>query len=252
MNENHEALIAILKDHFTQNHSFDAVLVVGSVARGDASTNSDIDLVFVTNDLNLSTQKNIIPDKLEANVGYKFVTTEYLNAVSKKGVEPARFELFNAIPIISKIPTLKNLLEKISDYPENERIDKMESFYSQLPVHLSYIELAEYSQNAYLLSQTSEKMVLFGGRLILAYNRILFPNRKQFISTLTRVDKKPKNIIELGDKLLRNPNINNANAYCCHVMNYKNWPIPQEGCWDRFRRDSEMHWYLNKPPIEDC
>ena len=52
MNENHEALIAILKDHFTQNHSFDAVLVVGSVARGDASTNSDIDLVFVTNDLN--------------------------------------------------------------------------------------------------------------------------------------------------------------------------------------------------------
>ena len=53
MNGNHEALIDILKDHFTKNHSFDAVIVVGSVARGDASTNSDIDLVFVTNDLNL-------------------------------------------------------------------------------------------------------------------------------------------------------------------------------------------------------
>jgi hypothetical protein len=95
-------------------------------------------------------------------------------------------------------------------------------------------------------------MVLFGGRLILAYNRILFPNRKQFISTLTKVDKKPKNIIELGDKLLRNPNINNANNYCNRVMNYKDWPIPKEGCWDRFRRDSEMHWYINKPPLEDC
>jgi len=252
MNEKHEKLITILKDHFTKNHSFDAVLVVGSVARGDASTNSDIDLVFVTDDLNPSIQENIIPDNLGKSIGYKFVTTKYLNAVSKKGVEPARFELFKAIPIISKIPTLNNLLSEISAYPENLRIDKMESFYSQLPVHLSYMELAEYSQNAYLLSQTSEKMVLFGGRLILAYNRILFPNRKQFISTLTKVDKKPKNIIELGDKLLRNPNISNANDYCNRVMNYKDWSIPKEGCWDRFRRDSEMHWYINKPPLEDC
>ena len=60
MNEKHEKLITILKKHFNNNHSFDAVLVVGSVARGDASTNSDIDLVFVTNDLNASTQENII------------------------------------------------------------------------------------------------------------------------------------------------------------------------------------------------
>src|SRR5437879_12830929 len=49
----------------------------------------------------------------------------------------------------------------------------MKSFVSQLPVHLAYLELGEYSGNAWLLAETAVELVLFGGRLILAHNRIL-------------------------------------------------------------------------------
>ena len=42
----------------------------------------------------------------------------------------------------------------------------MESFASQLPVHFSYLELGEFSDNAYILNETAVQMALFGGRLL--------------------------------------------------------------------------------------
>ena len=127
----------------------------------------------------------------------------------------------------------------------------MESFCSQLPVHHSYMELAEWSNNAYLLSETSAQMVRFGGRLILAYNRTLYPARKKFMREFERAPEKPQGIIELADRLLREPGIENSRAFRDSIMDFRDWPQPMEGCWDRFRRDSEQSWRTGRPPVED-
>ena len=51
--------------------------------------------------------------------------------------------------VFSHITNLEGILARIATYPEDERIEKMKSFYSQLPLHFSFMELAEYSQSVW-------------------------------------------------------------------------------------------------------
>ena len=146
---------------------------------------------------------------------------------------------------------IEEIIERIAVYPEDEREEKMESFYSQLPVHISYIELGEYSKNHYLLAQCSERIVLFGGRLILAHNRIIYPGRKWFMQKLEQAPDKPEGLMDLANELLEKPSIKAAYAFFESIKNFKDWPQPKEGCWGRFRRDCELHWRSGKAPIDD-
>lgn len=120
---------------------------------------------------------DLVPD---THVGGAIVDVAFLYDAAERGPEPARYAFVNARPVFSRVAELDALLSRIPVYPEEERERKMASFASQLPVHLAYLELGEYSDNPWLLAQTSTELVLFGGRLILAHNRMLFPNRKQF------------------------------------------------------------------------
>lgn len=82
------------------------------------------------------------------------VTVTYLSWVMETGNEPARFSLVKADPPFSRLPGLEALLARGARYPEHERLEKLRSFRSQLPAHVSYLELGEYSGNGYLLTET--------------------------------------------------------------------------------------------------
>ena len=68
----------------------------------------------------------------------------YLQDVAARGPEPARFAFVQAFPAFARLPNLTDLLDPIAQYPEHERTKKLVSFASQLPVHLSYLELGEH------------------------------------------------------------------------------------------------------------
>lgn len=137
----------------------------------------------------------------------------YLLDAAEHGDERTRFQFVKARIIFSRIPELEGTVTSIAAYPENERIEKMKSFYSQMPLHSSFMELAEYSQNAYLLSETAVALVLFGGRLILAHNRMLYPGREWFMREFEKAPDKPEGIIDPATQLLRNPGIAHARAF---------------------------------------
>lgn len=151
----------------------------------------------------------------------------------------------------ARIPDLPDLLAKIPIYQEQERVEKMESFFSQLPVHISYLELGEHSRSPYLLAQTATMLVLFGGRLILAHNRRLYPSRKWFLRELRLAPDKPEGMLELAETLLKNPSIANAYAFYELTVGFREWPQPPEGVWQRFRRDTELNWRSGRPPLAD-
>ncbi len=113
------------------------------------------------------------------------------------------------------------------------------------------MELADYSDNAYLKAETAVSMVLFGGRLILAHNRILYPNRKWFMQTFENAPDKPEGIIELANQLLDRPCIETAKAFCDKILNYREWPKPPEGKFLRFIRDHEWQWRKGHAHITD-
>ena len=251
MYEWHRQTIEKLKTHFEADPRFLALIVVGSVAREEAREDSDVDFVLVATDdeyAKREASKNLFygGDELTEDTGNEvggcILDLQYLLDAAERGDERTRFQFVKAKIVFSRRADLDQIVARIATYPEQERIEKMKSFYSQLPLHFSFMELAEYSQNPYLLSETAVALVLFGGRLILAHNRILYPGRKWFMREFERAPDKPEGIIDLATQLLRHPGIANAKAFWDSITHHTDWPQPEEGTWQRIHEDNVWNW----------
>ncbi|HEU4746734.1 MAG TPA: nucleotidyltransferase domain-containing protein [Anaerolineales bacterium] len=260
MHEWHRRTIEKLKAHFEHDARFLALIVVGSVAREEAREDSDVDFVLVATDEEYSIREasrdlfyaaNGFADDPAQQVGGYILDPGYLLDAAERGDERTRFQFVKARIIFSRLLELEGTVTRIAAYPENERIEKMKSFYSQLPLHSSFMELAEYSQNAYLLSETAVALVLFGGRLILAHNRMLYPGRKWFMREFEKAPDKPEGIIDLAAQLLRHPGIAPARAFYESIARYADWPQPEGGTWQRIHEDNVWNWrYSRLSPAE--
>jgi hypothetical protein len=113
----------------------------------------------------------------------------------------------------------------------------MESYYSQIYYHLAFFEFAYLSQTKYLIYETATKMILSIGRLILADNRILYPNRKRFFSELQKAPDKPAGICEAIVAFLDEPTIEAGKRIIDMVQGYKAYPVPPEGLKARIDRE---------------
>jgi hypothetical protein len=255
MHEWHSQAIARLRKHFEADPRYLALIVVGSVARGDAREDSDVDFVLVATDdeyarrhasSDLFSTGNGFSKDPSHQVGGYILNWQYLLDAAERGDERTRFQFVKAHVVFSQIAELEQTIARITAYPESERIEKMKSFYSQLPLHFSFMELAEYSQNAYLLSETAVALVLFGGRLILAHNRMLYPGRKWFMHEFERAPDKPEGIIDLATQLLHHPGIAHARAFYESIAHYTDWPQPEGGTWQRIHEDNVWNWRYGK------
>lgn len=252
------AAIERLRDRYGDDPDILAVVVIGSVARGEARPDSDVDCVFVVAEDERARRAErgevgIDADDLGdgTHVGGQFVDMRQLRETAERGPEPARYAYTDAIVVASRVPELAAVVAAIPVYPERERAEKMTSFVSQLPVHLSYLQLAELSRNEWLLAQTAVELVLFAGRLILAHNRLLFPNRKQFLAQLERAPLKPAGFVPLARELSARPSMALARRFYDAILAFADWPEPPEGHWGRFIRDRETNWRQGPPALAD-
>jgi hypothetical protein len=254
MYKHHEETIQRLRQRFEGDQLVIALIIIGSIARNEAMHDSDIDFYLVVTDEAYTKQQaagnvSVSFDKENANGG--LTTIQYLTEAATKAPEPTRFAYTKAIIVFSKEPTIQDLINKIQEYPENERAEKMISFVSQLPIHLSYLHFGEYSKNPYVLAETAVKLVLFGGRLILAHNRLLYPSRKQFFKQIERAKDKPENFLTLATTLLQHPSIVTAHVFYDAVMNFRAWEQPKEGYMERYTRDTRQGSLDGNLPIEE-
>jgi predicted nucleotidyltransferase len=249
--EIHRQLLERMTERYRADPNVLALIVIGSVARGDASEHSDLDALAILTDeayghrfpsgLSPRTAEELswgAGDPLDAKP-WPFA---YLRAAAEGGPEPTRFAFVDARIAFSRDPSIEPLIAAIPVYPEHEREEKLASFASQLPIHLSYLELGDYSENPYILTDTSHELALFGGRLILAHNRLLYPGRKQFWRQLERAPEKPPRFFWLMQRLLRQPCIPTAEAFCNAVLGFAEWPQPAEGQGARYVRDRDEAW----------
>jgi predicted nucleotidyltransferase len=254
----HAEVLARLRARFERESGVVSVIVVGSVARGDAGEKSDVDCYLVAAESEIQSVRVLwygevqkIGKDVGIQIGGPVVDTQFLRDVAIGGPEPARYAFTDAMVLFAHDPEIGEIVARIPVYQDKERAEKMASFASQLPVHLSYLELGEYSRNAWLLSQTAVELVLFGGRLILAHNRMLYPNRKQFMRALESAPDKPDGMIELAEELMRAPSIASARRFFDIVMTFKEWPVPPEGHMGRFQRDRETNWRNGPTALAD-
>jgi predicted nucleotidyltransferase len=250
MHRHHERTVDRLREHVLADPTVIALIVIGSVARGEAGAGADVDCLVVFTDEEYRRREvagqvlldyAALAEPPTDGVSGQAAELAFLRDAADRAPEPQRFAFVDAL-VFSKHPAVEPLVRRAASYPEHERLEKMRSFVSQLPVHHAYLAFGEYARNEYVLAQCAVQIVLFGGRLVLAHNRMLYPSRKWFMRQLDRAVAKPASFLELARELLARPSIAASRAFIDAVDGFADWPRPPEGEWARFSRDTEQNW----------
>src|SRR5512143_1047394 len=196
----HQRAIDRVIDRFKGDPNYLALLIGGSLVKGYGDENSDVDFMLIATDEEYARRESqraltyFATDLCDYPGGYvdgKIVDVAFLEEVADRGSEPARSAFENVIVAYSQVPHLADLLGRISTYPEAGHADKTRSFYAQLLAMQWYVGEAEKRENRYLMMHTASELVLFGGRMILAHNRLLYPYHKWFLRRLQAAPHKP-------------------------------------------------------------
>lgn len=260
MFENHQRAINKLTALFQDDPAYLAMIIGGSVAKGLAKEDSDVDFMLVATDEEYARRAAInnfqyvsldLTDYPGGYVDGKIVSMAFLREVADHGSEPARSAFCGGMIICSREPELADLLKQITTYPEHERTQKIQSFHAQIQALRWFAGEAEKRHEAYLMAHAVADMVLFGARLILAHNRVLYPYHKWVMTELRRVQDKPENMVEMAEALLAHPSRDAAEQFADLVLNFIPWEAPPEGWPMRFMNDVEWTWRTGRPAVED-
>ncbi|MCD9024932.1 nucleotidyltransferase domain-containing protein [Cohnella silvisoli] len=259
--EHHKKAITYLINRFQQDSDYLAVIIAGSVAKGLAREDSDIDCYLVVEDKHFEERKQrdhlfyYEEEGCEYKGGYydgKIINYAFLRAAAERGSEPTRASFEGALVAFSRIPELTELVSRIAVYPESNRERNFSDFFAQVELYGGYFaDRALTLNNAYLLSHAVSQVALFAGRLILAYNRILFPCHKSMMITLEKAPKKPDSYMKLQELMLRNPNKETISAFVECVRSFHDWGITPYEAVSRFIVNNEWNWLDHEPPISD-
>src|SRR5579875_2868419 len=241
MREHHERVIQRLTERFQSDPRFLALIVGGSVAKGWEIEDSDVDVMLIASDEEYARRAATrdlgyfdfeIVDYPGGYVEGKIIDLAFLQEVADHGSEPARSAFLKTIVPYSHLPDLDTLLARIPVYQEQEHEVKMRAFASQL-------------------ARAANNLVLFGGRLILAHNRLLYPYHKWFLHQLRLAPAKPENLLDLINILLHHPDSGNAHAFYDSITTFLDLKIDLNQAAVEFVQASEWNWRDGRPPVAD-
>ncbi|HYF95190.1 MAG TPA: nucleotidyltransferase domain-containing protein [Symbiobacteriaceae bacterium] len=260
MRPHHRKVVDRLVDLFAPDPHYIALLVGGSIARGWDREDSDVDIILIATDAEYARRapanalhywNQEMADYPGGYVDGKIVDWAFLEDVAERGAEPARAAFVGATIAFSKRDGLEQLIKRICTYPEGEHTAKLESFYAQLEAMRWYMGEADKRQDRYLACHVAAELVLFGGRMILAHNRILYPYHKWLMRVLQDAPDRPADLMDRINTLLMQPCAATASAFADTVVRFADWPRPAEGWGARFMHDSEWAWRRGAAPLAD-
>lgn len=256
----HERAIKGLNDQYENDPRYLAMIVGGSVAKGTERDDSDVDLIMVTTDEEYARCRREgkitffsteITDYEGGYIEGKFVDLGFLRDVAERGSEPARFAFIGAWTVFSRLPEVDDLITRIPVYPEETRQRRIESFYAQLVGWRWFGDEADRRKDPYLWTQVASELSLFGGRLILAHNRILYPYHKWFTTYLEKAEDKPEDFMEKMHAMLAAPNKETVKTFVECVLEFRDWGVSEDIWVSRFVEEREWNWRDMRPPIHD-
>ena len=259
MRPHHKRAIQKLIESIKQNERFIALIIAGSVAKGMEKDDSDIDVILVVTDEEFEKRKRrnrylyYETQFCDYEGGYidgKIVNIQFLETVLERGSEPARDAFRSAWIAYSKNPKLEDLIKKIPNFQKEEKLEKIRKFYAQFEIANWFVQEAERRNDNYLLNRAVTDLILFGGRLILEHNEILYPYHKLFMKTLEQTTDKPENLLKLIETLLNEKNSKNAQVLFDAIKTFRKWEI-RELSPIRFMIDTEWAWIEGKPYVGD-
>jgi hypothetical protein len=249
----HVRVIERASARFATDPNVVALLVGGSVAHGYALPSSDVDVVLVVEEASgpPTFSDDAIADYEGGYLDGKIVTRDFLVEVAERGSEPARWAFQDAIVAFSHDPKLPPLVESIPRYPEETRDGKLRTFLGYLLLHVWFASEADKRDDRYLAGYAANRLSLFAGRAVLAWNRRLYPFHKWFMRELERAPEKPEGLLDRIDLVLREPRTANAKALADSVFAFCGIEVPVREAADDFVRHTEWAWRSGNAAPED-
>lgn len=263
MHKHHDKSIKNFIDKHKHNDDIIAIILAGSLAKGEEKKGSDIDLlVIVTQKLYAELkQANKLSECVFSGCTYdngyfdiKYFTKDFLKKAKEKGSEPTRNSFIGAKCIYSIDDEIEKIISEIPAYPEWQKDDKIFSFYSTLKINNDYFwPEAVKAKDNYLKVRTASEIVLFGMRMLYAFNHQIFPCHKGLLKNAKNLKQKPDDIIEKANLFLEKLDTASKDEFVNSILSFCEWDINQDysASLTRFILDNEQWWYNNSPNIAE-
>ena len=164
------------------------VVVVGSVARGDARPDSDVDVyVGVSDDAYAAAGRaGAVAYVSRAAVTYdggyvdvKLASPSYLRAAADHGDDPTRASFDRAQVRLDRTGELAPLVARMAELPEGEWARRVHAYRAQLALYGQYFLVqADERNDRFLRQHSATHAALAAGRCALAYSHRLFRGQK--------------------------------------------------------------------------
>lgn len=254
-----ESLLAILI-RTRNDDTVVAAILGGSLVKGTSRPDSDLDLIFVLTPewfAKRQAQRKLaecLTDGITYEHGYydiKYVSREILEMSAERGSEPTRNAYVGARVVQSADDSLVDLVSRIGVYPEDERAERIETFHAGLILTSGYFwNEARKRGDTYLLTRTAADMVMYGLRMVLAHNRVLFPCHKWLTRAIRDCAEVPPGILVLADTLLTNRGDSDRVAFRDAILGWRDWEIKGD-VLSRYIRDHETWWQRSGPFVHE-
>jgi nucleotidyltransferase-like protein len=247
---------------FEKDATVRALILGGSIAHGCEKPDSDIDVSIVVDTAEL--QKRQCDGRLHYNNralctydrGYidgKYVDLAFLGQVAARGSDPARYAYQGSRILFSRVEGLAELLTAIVRYPVEQKQERIERFVAQLLAWRWYYSEGVRQESEYLIILSLQKLILFGSRIILTENELLFPYHKWLLRVLQSAERKPPGIDVAIQTLLTDHSAERVAEYCEQILAFvKVDPDAANAAWpSRFMQDTELRWLTQESSIDD-
>ncbi len=258
MYPHHRQTLDNITSHLAKADETLGILLVGSIAHGFEQPGSDVDIMVVVPDDVFEERKArgeltaIDLDNCTYDGGYidiKYVSLKLMDRVRDIGSEPARFAYHGASLVFSRDERIAPLIAEIARYPTERKTDNLKRFFAQIQAWNWYRGEAVKHDNAYLLNHAMDNLILFGGRLLLAENEVLYPSHKWFMRVLSGVREKPDGVMDLIDDVLTTRDAAKIEQLYEIIAGFREWPNAR---WShQFMIDSELNWLMGQTPVAD-
>jgi hypothetical protein len=228
-----------------------AIVVAGSLTKGWARPDSDVDGLIVVTDAeferryasgDLTFWSVEFCDYDGGYVDAKYVNRAFIEAVAERGTEPARSAFTGALVPWTLIDDLPALVARAAEYPDAGREERMATFWAQVQTMQWYVGEADRRDDPYLRAWAASRLALFACRLVLAHNRALFPYHKWLLRAVEeQANDKPDGFVALVRDATTSPGPATAEALVLSLLLFRDWP--SAGNWStRFLLDTEWAW----------
>jgi len=260
MHQHHIDSIERMKKYYEGKPGVIALVLGGSVAKGNERPDSDLDGMIIVTDEEYERRKamgktaEVVTGECTYEGGYfdmKYMTKDYIKVAAESASEPTRNSFIKARVLFSADPEIDELVPRIGVFQTGEREDKMISFYGAYLLNHNYF-IRSCKVQGYMRVHAVGEILYAIYRMILQENEILFPCNRRLEETVEKCARKPENIRELGRAAAETMTDEAIEAFAKAYLEWTEYPLPERSvAHSRYVTDYEQWWYVRRPNVNE-